>query len=149
MLESLENAKQELRRAEHQIYVSLKYTRTVDVMHNIIERIIATFDYGFEALLQTAKAKKKITSVPTLPRLKMAELQHLYASNPVMMNYLEFYIVLKKIAKARFEASKEFRRHVTMTAHLEEQSIEITIDIITDYFKRVKEFVELVEQETK
>ena len=36
----LDKAKSELKRADHLIFVSLKYTRTVDVIRSIIERLI-------------------------------------------------------------------------------------------------------------
>ena len=38
MSEYLVDSKQEINRADHLIYVSLKYTRTVDVIKSIIER---------------------------------------------------------------------------------------------------------------
>ncbi len=40
MLESLDLAKEEIKRADHLMYVSLKYTRTVDILKSIIERLI-------------------------------------------------------------------------------------------------------------
>ncbi len=40
MIEDLEDsALQELKRADHLIYVTLKYTRTVDVIKNTIKRL--------------------------------------------------------------------------------------------------------------
>ena len=42
MIETLENAKEELKRVDHLIFVSLKYTRTVDVLLNVINRIISS-----------------------------------------------------------------------------------------------------------
>ena len=40
MIESLENAKEELKRIDHLIYVTLKYTRTVDVLLSVVERMV-------------------------------------------------------------------------------------------------------------
>ncbi len=60
MEESLENAADELKRAEHLMYVSLKYTRTVDMIRHLVEKLISTFDYGVVSLLEYAKEKKKI-----------------------------------------------------------------------------------------
>jgi len=36
MRESIENAVEELKRVDHSIFVSLKYTRTVDILVNIL-----------------------------------------------------------------------------------------------------------------
>ena len=141
MDESLHNAMSELKRADHSIFVSLKYTRTVDVIKNIIERLISTIDFGFEVLLIHAKEKKRIAEVPTIPRLRVENIKTLYANDVMVQNFVEFYQKLKKIDKAKFDRSQEYRRHVTMTAHLEEGPIEITIDIINDYFEKTKEFI--------
>jgi len=141
MEETLHNALSELKRADHSIFVSLKYTRTVDVIKNIIERLINTIDFCFEVLLMHAKNARRIAEIPTIPRLRVDAIRSLYAEDPAIQTFLEFYMKLKKIDKARFDRAQEYRRHVTMTAHLEEGPIEITIDIINDYFDRTKEFV--------
>ena len=45
MFDDLEfDADEELKRADHMIYVTLKYTRTADVIHNILKRLINAFD---------------------------------------------------------------------------------------------------------
>jgi len=63
----------------------------------------------------------------------------------ILTEYIEFYFVLRKISKAKYEKRQEFRRHVTMTARLDSgKSVELTIDIITDYFDRVKELLDYV-----
>jgi hypothetical protein len=143
--EALERAQQELKRADHLIYVSLKYTRTVDVLKSIIERLIATLDAGLDVLLHSAKASNKIPAVPSLPRLKIEAVKKLHEDTQ-LAQYLQFYLLLRKLDKAKFSRSQEYRRHVTMKATLDEQDVEITIDIINDYFHKTKEFLSLVEQ---
>jgi hypothetical protein len=146
MEESLYNAKAELKRADHLINVSLKYTRTVDVIKHIIQRLLAAIDFGMETLLKKAKEQKKIGEVPTLPRLRLEQTRALYKDNEVLMQYLDLYVFLKKVDKAKFDRSQEFRRHVTMTAHLEKEVVEINIDIISDYFEKVTEFMTMVDK---
>jgi hypothetical protein len=144
---ALELAKRELKRADHSIAVSLKYTRTVDVIKSIIERLINTIGYSFDTLLNKAKTEKKITEVPELPRLKIEYIKKVYCGDEVIENFIRFYNMLRKISKASFEREQEYRRHVTMKAHLDDGStIEITIDIITDYYNRVKELLGYAEQ---
>jgi len=144
--EALDRARQELKRADHLIYVSLKYTRTVDVLKSIIERLIATIEAGLDALLHFAKKEGKIPAVPTLPRLKVEALKKAYADNLHLKYYLNFYLLLRKLDKAHFERAQEYRRHVTMKAALDENHVEITIDIISDYFHKTKEFLSIIEQ---
>ena len=144
--EALERAQQELKRADHLIYVSLKYTRTVDVLKSIIERLIATLDAGLDALLYHAKNKGEVPAVPTLPRLKIEAIKKAYAENEQLKHYLIFYLLLRKLDKAKFERAQEYRRHVTMKAELNDTKAEITIDIISDYFHKSKEFLAIVRQ---
>ncbi len=139
--EIMDSINEEIKRADHLIYVSLKYTRTVDVLKSIIERLINAFDFCIQALLAHAKEKKKISLVPELPRLRIDAMKTVYGTDQLIMNFLELYALLKRINKAEFDSAQEYRRHVTMTAHLDAgETIEITIDIIGDYFKQTKEF---------
>ena len=71
MKESLAEAKEELKRIEHIIYVSLKYTRTVDVLRNALNRLISMFDFLIDALVEYAKKEKKFKKIPKTPRLKV------------------------------------------------------------------------------
>ncbi|MEM2915786.1 MAG: hypothetical protein QXT19_00275 [Candidatus Woesearchaeota archaeon] len=144
--EALERARQELKRADHLIYVSLKYTRTVDVLKSIIQRLIATLDAAIDALLYLAKKENKVPAVPTLPRLKVEALKKSYPDDANIKHYLNFYLLLRKLDKAHFDRAQEYRRHVTMKAALDTNHVEITIDIISDYFHKTKEFLSIIEQ---
>ena len=141
MKESLNNSRKELKRAEHLIFVSLKYTRTVDVIKNIIERLINAYDFGMESLFRFAKSKKEITDFPPAPLVKAEILKTNYSEDPEMTNFLNLYIIFRKIKKAKFSRAREYRRHVTMTAFLDDGEIEINIDIITEYFEKTQEFI--------
>ena len=68
----MEEARDELKRADHLIYVSLKYTRTCDTMKNIIHRLINAYDFAITTALKKSKEDKKISSIPT-SKIKRAE----------------------------------------------------------------------------
>ncbi len=145
MNELLQSAMQELKRADHSIAVSLKYTRTVDVIKSIVERLINTIGCALDALLNHAKEQKKIAEIPSIPRLKVDQIKKIYADDKMIVDFCDFYLLLRRIDKAKFDRAQEYRRHVTMTAHLEGgESIEVTIDIISDYFEKSKDFLNYV-----
>jgi hypothetical protein len=152
MEESLRNALSELKRAEHSLFVSLKYTRTVDVIKHIIERLIATIDYSIEVLLRHAKSQRRIAEVPTISRLRIEAVKALYPEDEMIHDFCQFYLKLRRMDKAKYEKSQEYRRHVTMTVHLDEGTEHVTIDMIQDFFEKTKEFVnhvkELIQSET-
>jgi len=145
MLEALENAKGEIKRSDHLIYVSLKYTRTVDVLKSIIKRLINAFDYSLDCLLKFAQDQKQIKDLPKLPIAKVEAVRSIF-NDPQLNELLDFYILLRKLDKADYESSQEYRRHVTMTAFVDDKKIEVTIDSITEYFDRTKLLIALVEK---
>lgn len=142
MKESLDKARAELKRADHLIFVSLKYTRTVDIIKNIIERLINAYDFGIEALLKFTKPKKKTTSVPTAPLMRAEAIKNAFPDDTQVINFINLYILFRKIKNAKFSRAREYRRHVTMTAFLDNGEVEISIDIISEYFEKTKEFVD-------
>jgi hypothetical protein len=142
MKESLDNAREELKRADHLIFVSLKYTRTVDIIKSIIERLINAYDMGIESLFRYAKSKKKISSFPTAPLARANTIKEIFSDDEQIANFLNLYRFFRKIKTAKFSRANEYRRHVMMTAFLDEGEVEISIDIITDYFDRTNEFVD-------
>ena len=146
MNDQFELARQEMKRADRLLYVSLKYTRTVDVLKSIVERLINAYDASVSAFLEYALENKRVEKVPLLPRQRIEVLKSLFPDNAELKNFCELYVILRKISNAKFDRSNEYRRHVTMTAHIEEEQIEITIDIIKDYFEKTKEFVLFAEK---
>jgi hypothetical protein len=145
MKASLDKAREELKRADHLIFVSLKYTRTVDIIKNIISRLINTYDYGMESLFRLAKGKKLISSAPTAAVARAEKIKELYADDPHIPDFINLYILFRKINNAKFNRAQEYRRHVTMTAFLDDSEVEINIDIITEYFQKTTEFIDYCE----
>ena len=64
MKDYLDDVKNEVKRVDHLIYVSLKYTRTVDVLRNVTERIINAFEIGIEGLLKKVEKRRKKFDIP-------------------------------------------------------------------------------------
>jgi hypothetical protein len=144
-----EKATYELKRVDHLIYVSLKYTRTVDVIKNIVERLISTYDNVWDELLDRAERAHKIFEIPISPAMKCAQLKKLH-NDPRLHKEIEFYLMLRQLNKADYSSHQEYRRHVTMKAKLQNGSdVEINIDVITEYYKRTREFLEYMNQTYK
>ena len=70
----LSDPKEELKRADHSIYVTLKYTRTTDVIKNTIKRLISAFELATHHTLITLQKHKKISEVPPTPRKQAEEM---------------------------------------------------------------------------
>src|SRR4030042_362186 len=112
MKESLHEAKDELKRVDHQIYVSLKYTRTVDVLMNCIGRMIDAYNCLMDSLLKFAVEKKMIREeyVPGTPLERGNMVKDLFKDDIVQKN-MELYCLLRKIHKSSPKKEQELSRH--------------------------------------
>ena len=128
MEDYLIEAREELKRLEHIIYVSLKYTRTVDVIRNALNRMVSTYDLIIEAFLEKAKEEGKIEVLTKSPALRARNMAKAYEDDEDLQKYLKFYTYLKNILKQQFQKREEFRRHVTMVVQLENSTVEMCID---------------------
>jgi hypothetical protein len=144
MKEALDNARDELKRVDHLYYVSLKYTRTVDVIKHIIDRMISTFSFGIESMLKYAKEKKMIIEIPANGAIRCKLLTDIF-TNQEIKEYVNFYLKLRKIARAKYGKREEYRRHVTMIAAIDNgEIVEVSIDVLKDYYETSKNFVNYV-----
>ena len=144
-ISSYERAIDELKRVDHLVYVSLKYTRTVDVIKSILDRMVSSFEFILDGLLQKCDEKGLIFEIPTTPSGKIRDVKANYGQESAVMEIVDFYMYLRKLHNAEYSASREFRRHVTMTASLADGSIvEVNIDVISEYYDKCKKLVEAV-----
>ncbi|MBN1157389.1 hypothetical protein JXA85_07230 [Candidatus Woesearchaeota archaeon] len=149
MIDYSDDARSELKRADHLIYVSLKYTRTVDVFQSIIERLINAIGFVIDDLIKKAMDEGKINSVPVSPKLKCEAVKQSFNDEKIK-EYLDFYIMLRKITRSEFSKSNEFRRHVTMTVRFDTgEVLEVNIDKIHEYYDYTKQIVDYCLNEKK
>ncbi|MDP6600426.1 MAG: hypothetical protein QF798_03255 [Candidatus Woesearchaeota archaeon] len=146
MEEALDNAKEELKRVDHLFYVSLKYTRTADMMRHMVERLISTFSFGIESLLKYAKEQKKIDNIPNNPVMDSKLMMKTFTDEEIA-NYMDLYLRLRKIMKANYSKREEYRRHVTMICTIDNGRVEeVNIDILKEYYGTAKNFINYVER---
>lgn len=144
MKDSLDAASEELKRVDHLIYVSLKYTRTTDVLKNVIERMITTCNCLMDALSEHAKQTGKAKNLSDLPLMKCKELKRLYANDASLSALLDFYILLRALNKAEYSSINEYRRHVTLIAQLDEGEYHVHIDKVTEFYKTLKQYFDYI-----
>ena len=139
--EHTDTPEEELKRADHLVFVSLKYTRTCDIMGNAIKRMIAAFELSIDEYLEILRKKKGWTELPKNYKEKVAMLK------PEMGNatnkYITLYNLLKRIDKSKYKASEEFRKNVTMTL-TEGKSLSVKVEDLYNYLKTTKEFVSFI-----
>lgn len=144
MNELIEDSIEELKRVDHLIYVTLKYTRTVDVLLSIVERMINSYEIVVDAILVHAKETGKIEHISDIPIEKAKQVKRLY-DNEIITKNLDRYLLYRKLRRVKnVEKSNEYRRHVTMRAIVDNTIVELNIDNITEQYHDAKKFLEYI-----
>lgn len=144
MKDSIENAVEELKRVDHSIFVSLKYTRTVDILINIINRMVDCYDFLFEALLKYVVQHKLCFEIPSTPKERCLLLKQVFKEQEVHDN-VDLYLLLKALLKANFTRENEYRRHVNMKAIIAGREEIVNINIISQYYEILTSFFHFVD----
>lgn len=134
----VESADEELKRADHLVYVSLKYTRTCDVMKNAIKRMIAAYDLAMASFLENIRKSKKIKDVPASSKERVALVKTILGGSA--RKYLSLYKLMKDIEKAEYTAVDEFRKNVTLRVK-KPKELDIKVDNLYNYLEITREFV--------
>ncbi len=139
MIETLEEAGEELKRADHLTYVSLKYTRTADVLMNTLSRMIDAYELLIAALLTYAKDTKQLQAIPTSPLEKGNLVKKLFQQQEIQDN-VDLFFLMRKIFRAPYDKEQEYRRHVAIITSIDGREEIVNIDIITQYLEFEKNF---------
>lgn len=137
----MEDIIQEKISADHLLYVSLKYTKTCDVIMNLLLRWKEMIDVSIDKILKQAKKKKKISTVPTNPVGKIDAIKKLMKKDKNFLEVIDMYEMFKKIRELRKERIGEFRKNVTLKVFYRGQEININLDKLKEYADKVEKFI--------
>lgn len=149
MMQNLHDAVEEIKRAEHQIYVSLKYTRTVDVIINILQRMVDGYSLLMDSLLFYAVENKLMpeAEMPVSAIEKARKVEELFKDEQDTVDNVELYLLMRKLLNVKtYERENEYRRHVTMKTIIDNREEIVNIDIITNYYLFQREFAQKVQK---
>jgi hypothetical protein len=140
MIETLNDAYTEIKRADHIVYVSLKYTRTADVIRNVVERLIDANSLMIASLIKKLVADSKVVDSEYSLSEKIKLLKDNFPDDKLILEMMEFNNYLRKLSRAEFTGENEYRRHVMMKAIVDGVLQEIDIERITEYYDKVKSY---------
>jgi hypothetical protein len=127
--------------ADHLLYVSLKYTKTCDVIINLLLRWKIMIELSMDFLIERAKKMKKWKPVPDAPRAKLVQLKKIYANVPVVMEALELYELFREIEKLDKIRENEFRKGVNLRVNYKGSEISINLDRLKTYSEILERFI--------
>ncbi len=142
----MEDIIQEKIRADHLLYVSLKYTKTCDVIVNLLLRWRRMIETSIDEILDHAKAKKKISSIPSSPLGKMEEVKKLFKKDNEFLEVIDVYEMLRKLEDLRKERIGEFRKNVTLRVIYRGEEVDINLDKLKIYASMLERFISTTKQ---
>lgn len=142
----MEEIIQEKISADHLLYVSLKYTKTCDVIVNLILRWRKMIETSIDEILKHAKKKKKISSVPTNPTKKIEEVRKLFKKDKNFLDVIDMYEMFRKIEELRKERIGEFRKNVTLKVFYRGQEVDVNLEQLKIYAEKLEKFISATKQ---
>jgi hypothetical protein len=141
MSEALEKIIKEKISADHLLYVSMKYTKTCDVMINLIQRWKIMMDYAFDGLLEKAKKNKQIKKIPTAPKLKVDLIKEIFVDEKDIMDAVEEYQMFKLIRILKNTKEGEFRKGVCLRVMFKGKETAVNLDKLKEYSEILERFI--------
>jgi len=127
--------------ADHLLYVSLKYTKTCDVIVNLLIRWRIMIEMTMDILVDRAKKHKKWKPVPNAPRAKLVQLKRIYADDPLISETLNMYELFRDIETLPKSRENEFRKGVNLRVNYRGQEISINLDKLKEYAATLERFI--------
>ena len=142
----MEDIIQEKISADHLLYVSLKYTKTCDVIVNLLFRWRRMIETAIDKILEKAKKKKKISSISTNPLGRIEQVKKIFKKDKNFQEVLELYEMFRKIKELRTERIGEFRKNVTLTIFYQGKEIAINLEKLKEYAEMLGKFISTTKQ---
>ncbi len=142
----MEDIIQEKISADHLLYVSLKYTKTCDVILNLLLRWRKMIETSINEILKHAKKKKKISSVSLNVVGKLEQIKKLFKKDKDFLEVIEMYEMLRKIEDLRKERIGEFRKNVTLKIFYKGKEISVNLEQLKIYADLLEKFISTTKQ---
>jgi hypothetical protein len=142
----MERIIQEKISADHLLYVSLKYTKTCDVVNNLLLRWRKMIETAIDQTLKHAKKRKKISTLPSNPVKKIESMKILFKKDKNVLQVIEFYEMLRKLEDLRKERIGEFRKNVCLKIFYQGKEINVNLEQLKIYADMLEKFISTTKQ---
>ncbi len=130
--------------ADHLLYVSLKYTKTCDVMLNLLARWKSLIEISFDFILEKLVEDGKIPAMPTNPKQRIEFIKKYFSKYAVIQDTVPLYIFFKRIPNLDKTKSGEFRKNVNLKITMPNKSVDINMIKLGEYYEVVEKFISQV-----
>ena len=130
--------------ADHLLYVSLKYTKTCDVIINLLSRWKNMIEQGMDRLVAKAKKDKKWKPIPDAPRAKLIQLKSIYTKIPDVIETLNLYELFRDIDKLEKVRENEFGKGVNLKVTYRDKIVNINLNQLKEYAATLERFISYI-----
>lgn len=132
--------------ADHLLYVSMKYTKTCDVILNLITRWKSMIEISFDAIIQKAYDDGTIKQMPESPKQKIEFLRLYFKKLKGVQETVPVYIFFKRIPDLQKTREGEFRKNVNLKIIEAGKITEINMDKLKEYAELLERFISETKQ---
>jgi hypothetical protein len=132
--------------ADHLLYVSMKYTKTCDVILNLLARWKSMMDVSFDALIQKAFENGQIKQMPESPKQKIEFLKLYFKKLKTVQEAVPLYIFFKRIPDTKKTREGEFRKNVNLKIIEQNGITDINMDKLKEYADILERFISETKQ---
>jgi hypothetical protein len=132
--------------ADHLLYVSLKYTKTCDVILNLLARWKSLIEISFDALLEDATERGKVPHIPTNPKQRIEFMRKYFKKYPEIIDIVPLYIFFKRVPDLNKTREGEFRKNVNLKIIEPTRTTEINMLKLDEYSDAVDNFINQVKK---
>lgn len=132
--------------ADHLLYVSLKYTKTCDVIMNLILRWRKMIETSVNVILEHALETKKIKAIPASPLGRLDEAKKLLNKDANFQKTLDTFEMFRKVEELKKERIGEFRKNVCLKINYKNEEISVNLEKLKEYAEMLEKFISSTKQ---
>jgi len=132
--------------ADHLLYVSLKYTKTCDVILNLLARWKSLIELSFDSIIQTYVNAGKIPAMPISPKQRIEFIRKYFAAYKSVQEIVPIYIFFKRVPDCQKSREGEFRKNVNLKVKLPNDTIIINLQKLDEYSLVVDNFIKEIKK---
>jgi hypothetical protein len=132
--------------ADHLMYVSMKYTKTCDVILNLIARWKSMIEMSFDAMLQKMFDEGDLKQLPTNPKQKIEFVRLYLKKQKTTQEVVPLYVFFKRVPDLVKTREGEFRKNVCLKIVEPGRVTEINLEKLKEYTDVLERFISEVKQ---
>ena len=127
--------------ADHLLYVSLKYTKTCDVILNLLARWKSLVELSFDAILDKRVEDGKIPAMPESPKQRIEFVKKYFKKSDEIQDVVPLYIFFKRVPDLSKTRGGEFRKNVNLKIVEPKKTTDINMEKLGEYYEIVEKFI--------